>query len=87
MKATVLVSLIAHRAFDRHGELCVQPVVVEGAEAGPSHWLTVAKTVNAIGASSGARFVIVLGLEARFGAQLSVSKGLALICKTPNQLA
>lgn len=69
---------IAHRAFDRHGELCVQPVVVEGAEAGPSHWLTVAKTVNAIGASTGARFVIVLGLEARFGAQLSVSKGLAL---------
>ncbi|QIG53082.1 DUF2083 domain-containing protein [Altererythrobacter sp. BO-6] len=69
---------VAHKAFERRGELCVQAVLVEGADAGPSHWLTVARTVDAIGASDDARFVIVLGVEARFGGQLTVAKGLSL---------
>lgn len=69
---------VVHEAFERRGELCVQPVQVEGADAGPSHWLTIARTVDAIGARGDARFVIVLGVEARFGAQLAVAKGLSL---------
>lgn len=69
---------VAHKAFERRGELCVQSVLVEGADAGPSHWITIARTVDAIGASDDARFVIVLGVEARFGGQLTAAKGLSL---------
>ena len=67
---------IAHRAFD-HGELCVQPVRSSRGEAGPSHWLTVAKTVNTNQTSTGARFVIVLGLTLVWGSTFCF-KGLAL---------
>ena len=69
---------VAHTAFERRGELCVQPVVVEGADSGPAHWITLARTVDAIGASDSARFVIVLGVEARFGSQLTAAKGYSL---------
>ena len=42
------------------------------------HWLTIARTVDAIGASDDARFVIILGVEARFGSQIVLAKGLSL---------
>ena len=69
---------IVHTAFERRGDLCVQSVVVEGVDAGPTHWITAARTVDAIGTGDQARFVIVLGVEARFAAQLSAAKGLSL---------
>ncbi|MFZ9395689.1 MAG: helix-turn-helix domain-containing protein [Erythrobacter sp.] len=69
---------VAHKAFERRGELCLQPVMVEGAEGGAAHWLTMARTVDAIGASDDARFVIVLGVEARFAPQLSFAKGISV---------
>jgi len=69
---------IVHTAFERRGDLCVQSVFVEGVDAGPTHWITIARTVDAIGAGDQARFVIVLGVEARFAAQLSAAKGLSL---------
>lgn len=69
---------VAHRAFERRGEVCVQPVMVEGADSGPAHWLTIARTVEAIGAGDDATFVIVLGVEARFGGQLTLAKGISL---------
>ena len=69
---------VAHMAFERRGDLCVQPVMVEGADSGPAHWLTFARTVDAIGAGDDARFVIVLGVEARFGSQMAAAKGVSL---------
>lgn len=69
---------VAHTAFERRGDLCVQPVLVEGADSGPAHWITLARTVDAIGAGDQARFVIVLGVEARYGAQLTAAKGYSL---------
>lgn len=67
-----------HRAFERRGELCVQPVLVDGADAGPDHWLTFARTVDAAGASGEARFVIVLGVEARLAGDMRAAKGIRL---------
>lgn len=69
---------VVHEAFERRGDLCVQSVMVEGADAGPAHWLTIARTVNAIGSDDNARFAVVLGVEARFGEQVSLTKGLSL---------
>src|SRR3546814_7860947 len=37
---------IVHRAFDHCGELCVQAINVDGVDAGPRHWLTMAQTVD-----------------------------------------
>lgn len=68
----------AHVAFERRGELCVQPVMVDGADAGPAHWLTMARTVEAAGASGEARFVIVLGVEARLAGTLAAARGARL---------
>ncbi|TNE34180.1 MAG: XRE family transcriptional regulator [Alphaproteobacteria bacterium] len=67
-----------HEAFERRGEICVQPVMVDGVDAGPAHWLTMARTVEAAGASGDARFVIVLGVEARLASDLAATKGLRL---------
>ncbi len=69
---------VIHEAFERRGEICVQPVLVDGVDAGPSHWLTMARTVEAAGASGDARFVIVLGIEAKLAGDLAVAKGMRL---------
>ncbi|ALE16300.1 Transcriptional regulator, XRE family [Altererythrobacter epoxidivorans] len=69
---------VIHEAFERRGELCVQPVMVEGADSGPAHWLTMARTVEAAGATGEARFVIVLGVEARLCGDCVAAKGVNL---------
>lgn len=69
---------VVHKAFEKRGELCVQPIMVDGADSGPSHWLTIARTVDAAGARDDARFVIVLGIEARLAADLAAAKGIRL---------
>ncbi|WFL76901.1 short-chain fatty acyl-CoA regulator family protein [Altererythrobacter arenosus] len=66
---------IAHEAFERRGELCVQAVMVDGADAGPAHWFTMARTVEASGATGEARFAIILGVEARLAGDLAATKG------------
>jgi predicted transcriptional regulator len=68
----------AHHAFERPGELCPQAVVVDGAGAAPAHWFTLARTVEASGSRGEARFVVVLGLEARFAGQLAHARGMSL---------
>ena len=68
----------AHRAFERVGEMSVQPVLVERAGAAPAHWLTIARTVEGRGIGGSARFVVVLGLEARLAAELASARGVSL---------
>jgi XRE family transcriptional regulator, fatty acid utilization regulator len=65
----------AHHAFERTGEFCVQAVLVDGAGAAPDHWLTISRTVEG---REYARFVVVLGIEARLAEDLASSRGLPL---------
>lgn len=69
---------IANRAFERPGELCRQSVAIESADGAPQHWLTIASTVEGSGTADEARFVVVLGIEARLAADLSQARGLSL---------
>ncbi|GGD91868.1 DNA-binding protein [Tsuneonella deserti] len=65
----------AHLAFERPGELCVQAVLQDGAGAAPAHWLTVARTVQG---RDGARFAVVLGIEASLASDLAAARGISL---------
>lgn len=67
-----------HLAFERPGTLCVQPVMLDGAGAAPSHWLTMARTVDGRGTVGGARFAIVLGIEARLASDLAMARQISL---------
>ncbi len=66
---------VANKAFERPGELCRQSVAVEGVDSGPSHWFTIAQTVEGSGASEEARFAVVLGIEAKFAPDLAQARG------------
>lgn len=71
---------VAHRAFERAGQLCTQLVRFEEPNGSASLWLTLARTVDGSGApgADGARFVVALGLEAGLAASLAQARGLAL---------
>ncbi len=62
---------IANSAFEQRGDLCSQYVIVDGADTGPAEWLTIARTVEGSGAQGEARFVVVLGIEARLADDLA----------------
>ncbi|MGB7374700.1 helix-turn-helix domain-containing protein [Pontixanthobacter sp.] len=65
---------IANRVFDRPGQLCTQPIKVDGGEAGPDSWVTMAQTVSGSGAPHEAQFAVVLGVESRFADSLSLDR-------------
>ncbi|MFN2100848.1 short-chain fatty acyl-CoA regulator family protein [Altererythrobacter sp. MF3-039] len=71
-----------HRAFERPGELHVQQVVVDGMDAAPAHWFTIASAVTAGDGAEGARFVVILGLEARLAGDLANARGIRLDTET-----
>ena len=65
----------ASRAFERPGELLVQPVALAETGAAPSHWLCLAQ---ATGMGEAARFAVVLGLDAALAGALAHSRGVSL---------
>lgn len=67
-----------HQAFERHGELLVQSVRVEGVSSGPDGWFTMAQAVAGTGGAGEAHFVVVLGLETRLAATLAAARGVDL---------
>ncbi|MFZ1742459.1 MAG: short-chain fatty acyl-CoA regulator family protein [Pontixanthobacter sp.] len=69
---------IANSAFERPSDLVCQSITVDGADAGPDHWFTMARTVEGSGASGDARFVVVLGLEARLATSLAQARGVEM---------
>lgn len=69
---------VANTAFNRPDELCVQSVLVDGAGAGPDHWLTMAKVVEGSGSSGDARFAVVLGLDGSLARDLAQARGVSL---------
>ena len=69
-----------HRAFEQAGRIVVQNVNFTDAGGQTSQWFSLARTVEgngALGADS-ARFVVVLGIEARMAGQLAAARGLGL---------
>ncbi|MBD3728122.1 MAG: DUF2083 domain-containing protein [Sphingomonadales bacterium] len=69
---------IAHRAFERPGEICARAELIDGTGAEAAHWLSIARTVDARGLPGEARFVVVLGIEARLAGNLAQARGLSL---------
>lgn len=68
----------AHRAFERAGEYFVQTVMLSESGAAPAHWLTVARTVQGRAIGGTARFVVILGLEARLAGELAAARAVSL---------
>jgi len=68
-----------HRAFERPDELHVQQIAIDGTDTAPSaHWFTIARAVTAGDGAEGARFAVVVGLEARIAGDLAQARGLRL---------
>ena len=65
-----------HAAFERVGRIVVEQVALEDG----TRWFTLARTVQASGASRGgqADFVVALGLEATLAGQLAAARGQSL---------
>ncbi len=69
---------VAHQAFERPGTLCTQTVKIEDTGGGPRHWFTMAQTVEGTGSGGEARFVVVIGLEAKLAGDLAQARGTSL---------
>jgi predicted transcriptional regulator/DNA-binding XRE family transcriptional regulator len=69
-----------HEAFERSGRICSQFIEFKDSSGQNSNWFTLSRTVEGSGApgGEGARFVVVLGLEARLASQLAHARGVAL---------
>ena len=66
----------AHAAFERAGRMVVEQVALEDG----TRWFSLARTVQASGASRGgqADFAVVLGLETSLAGQLAAARGQSL---------
>jgi len=64
--------LLEHR-LDGLGILALDRV-----DAGPKHWLTLARTVAGSGASGDADFAVLLGVEAGLAGDLAAARGISL---------
>lgn len=72
---------IAARAFERPSELLCQSVRLQpggAGGAGPSHWFTMARIVGASAGQGGARFSVVLGIDAGLAGELAQARGHSL---------
>lgn len=65
----------AVRAFERKGELLVQAVALGETGTAPSHWLCLTQTTAV---EDGARYAVVLGIEASLAGELAQARGHAL---------
>ncbi len=71
---------VAHRAFERAGQLCVQVASFVEPSGTATQWLTIARTVegNAAPGTEGPRFAVALGIDATLAGGLAQARGLAL---------
>lgn len=71
---------VAHRAFERAGQLCVQLSGFVEPSGTSTQWLTIARTVEGSAApgADGPRFVVALGIEARLAETLAQARGMSL---------
>ncbi|MEA3262168.1 MAG: short-chain fatty acyl-CoA regulator family protein [Pseudomonadota bacterium] len=70
---------VAHRAFERAGQLCVQLASFVEPSGAESLWLTIARTVEGSGAPGGhgPRFVVALGIDAGLAGTLAQARGVS----------
>lgn len=70
---------VAHRAFERAGQLCVQLASFVEPSGAESLWLTIARTVEGSGApgGQGPRFVVALGIDASLAGTLTLARGVS----------
>ena len=69
---------IAHRAFESPLDLQVQLVSVADSGAASTEWFTMAHMVEGSGSAVFARFVVILGVEARLAGDLAQARGVSL---------
>jgi len=69
---------VPYAAFENRGQMMTQCVTFGEGQGAPRHWFTVARTVEVDGAACSARRSIVLGLEARFAADLAQAQSVSL---------
>lgn len=69
---------VPYAAFESRGTMLTQAVTFGEGEGTPKHWLTIARTVEVDGAACSARRSIVLGVEARYAADLAQARGISL---------
>lgn len=69
---------IPYGAFERPGTVLTQAVTFSEGEASPRHWFTITRTVDGDGVMCAARRAVVLGIEARFAADLAYARGVSL---------
>jgi predicted transcriptional regulator/DNA-binding XRE family transcriptional regulator len=69
---------IPYGAFERPGTVLTQAVTFAEGEATPRHWFTITRTVDGDGVTCMARRAVVLGIEARFAADLAYARGVSL---------
>jgi XRE family transcriptional regulator, fatty acid utilization regulator len=69
-----------HETFERSARICSQSIEFMDSSGQSTQWFTLSRTVEGSGApgSEGARFVVLLGLEARLAGQLTQARGHAL---------
>ena len=65
-------------AFERPGTVLTQPVTFGEGEGAARHWFTITRTVDGDGVSCAGRRAVVLGIEARFAADLALARGVSL---------
>ncbi|HSJ77821.1 MAG TPA: short-chain fatty acyl-CoA regulator family protein [Erythrobacter sp.] len=65
-------------AFERPGTVLTQAVTFGEGEAAARHWFTITRTVDGDGVMCAGRRAVVLGIEARFAADLSHARGASL---------
>ncbi|MEE4539649.1 MAG: short-chain fatty acyl-CoA regulator family protein [Erythrobacter sp.] len=69
---------VPYAAFESRGSMLTQAVTFGEGEGAPRHWLTMARTIEVDGAACSARRAIVLGIEARYAAELAEARGVSL---------
>jgi len=67
-----------YAAFESRGTMLTQAVTFGEGEALPKHWFTIARTIEVDGVACSARRAIVLGIEAQYAGELSLSRGISL---------
>lgn len=65
-------------AFERPGTVLTQAVTFGEGEAAQRHWFTITRTIDGDGVMCAGRRAVVLGVEARFAADLAHARGVSL---------
>lgn len=69
---------VPYAAFERPGTLLTQAATFGEGEAATRHWFTITRTVDGDGVMCAGRRAVVLGIEARFAADLAHARGVSL---------